>query len=397
MENKEKVRVIARSNVPDIVPGSKIIVVEYPFHLCNGKNATLLASQQFKLTDVEGKTQVINLYTCPICNNKFITNRNYRNLKRRYTNYSFELELATSTKELYKIAKQRGKYDTVELIEKGTIIYRGRPSHKCIYKNYQYVDFRGFLGEKKSRGSAYNLKKCNKCGKIFIRNDTYERSAYRYKKYHFVSLKEEARKKQIIEKQKAQPVIERNRYISPKDFLTRVNIFRCTNENHELIDITGGIRILDKTDHLAIVEFPAAYCKDCDKYYILESEYKKLKSKGIIVCKVVEREFWTNSTKNNPYNLNEESLLYILGYNVSAQEGLSNSQRWAILEIVVDEKILSKMEICSHLDYLINRSKSRSNMASAVSKWKLDKDHISKYGHSAKKVEAKTIRRNIYK
>lgn len=68
-----------------------------------------------------------------------------------------------------------------------------------------------------------------------------------------------------------------------------------------------------------------------------------------------------------------------MGYNVNAQENLLKSQRWRILEIIVDERILTRMEICSHLDYLIARSRRRSNFLAARSKWLEDRNHIINY------------------
>ena len=90
--------------------------------------------------------------------------------------------------------------------------------------------------------------------------------------------------------------------------------------------------------------------------------------------------------------MNQESVLHMLGYNVNAQENISQAQRWRILEIAVDENILTRVEICSHLDYLINRSKGRKNFENACSKWRADRNHIIKYNTGdIHMVEAKTV------
>ena len=86
-----------------------------------------------------------------------------------------------------------------------------------------------------------------------------------------------------------------------------------------------------------------------------------------------------------------------MGYNVNAQKNLSQSQRWGILEVIVDEKIMSRIEIASHLDYLINRSKYRRNLGEAVSKWRTDRNHIINYnGTNMKKIKAECIIKNTY-
>lgn len=77
----------------------------------------------------------------------------------------------------------------------------------------------------------------------------------------------------------------------------------------------------------------------------------------------------------------------MLGYNVNQQANLSQVQRWGILEIAVDEKIMTRMEICSHIDYLIKRSKNKKNFDLAISKWKADRNHISNCVMGSRKVE----------
>ena len=39
--------------------------------------------------------------------------------------------------------------------------------------------------------------------------------------------------------------------------------------------------------------------------------------------------------------------------------------------------ILSKAEVCSHLDYLIKRSKNNPSLRNAVSKWQDDREYVN--------------------
>jgi len=68
-----------------------------------------------------------------------------------------------------------------------------------------------------------------------------------------------------------------------------------------------------------------------------------------------------------------------MGYSVSQKRGLTNIQRKRILESLVDSKILTTSQICSHLDWLIHERRSRPNFDTAVSKWEEDRDHIKHY------------------
>lgn len=167
--------------------------------------------------------------------------------------------------------------------------------------------------------------------------------------------------------------------ISPKDFITRVNVFKCTSDNHKLVDIKCRVKVLSESGNVDTYVVPGAYCQTCDRYFMLDTEYKRLKQKGILICKVVEKEFWLNNGKQNDFNLNQESLLHMMGYNVSQQANLSKEQRWGILELIVDEEILTIMEIRSHLNWLIRRNQNNRNFDDARCKWQMDCEHLLNY------------------
>ena len=81
----------------------------------------------------------------------------------------------------------------------------------------------------------------------------------------------------------------------------------------------------------------------------------------------------------NGQKLARESILMQYGYNVSKVEGLSNESRQKILAIIIDNKILSKTEIISYLDFFINQRLSLNNMKDAVAKWKEDRKFVENY------------------
>ena len=106
-----------------------------------------------------------------------------------------------------------------------------------------------------------------------------------------------------------------------------------------------------------------------------------------MICKVVEKDFWIGTTKNNDYfNLSQESLLHMMGYNVNVQADLSKEQRWGLLELIVDEEILTVVEIRSHLNWLIRRNQNNQNFDDARRKWKMDSDHLATYNSSSIKI-----------
>ncbi len=393
---------IDKSTAPQIMPGAKIHVVKHPYHICNGKRVNLTALKKFKMKDIDGQIKIRRLHRCESCSNVFMTSNDYLQLKHKYKNYNFVLsedifeedKKETSHKERLEKFKERVADEKLEIIEKGTVIYHGvKAGHKCIENNYELVEFRAGLLDSSNRAVYFNLKKCNKCGKIFMKGNTYEKNRLRFlKNYEFRPAKE--KDPRIVHAKDFSAIMGYS--ISAKDFLTRTHTFQCSKKGHKIQDITAKVKILLSTGKVEVVEFPAAYCETCKKYFILENEFQKLKCKGIVVCKVVENEFWRNLENINPYNLNKESTLHILGYNVNSVANLTTAQRWAILEIAVDENILSKMEICSHLDYLIKRSRTRKNFEAAISKWREDREHIANYNNPELKVAVKSIKRNIY-
>lgn len=186
--------------------------------------------------------------------------------------------------------------------------------------------------------------------------------------------------------------------INPKDFVTRVNLCKCQNNNHKVIDIGCRIKVLNTSGNADFAVIPGAFCETCKRYFVLETEYQKLKNKNLIlVCKVVEKEFWASSGSGYA-TMNKESLLHILGYNVNAQNDIPKLQRWHLLELIVNEGILSATEICSHLQMLIRRTQNNRNFDNARKKWKEDYEHISSYQSTKRStVSAKSITHNQYK
>ena len=67
--------------------------------------------------------------------------------------------------------------------------------------------------------------------------------------------------------------------------------------------------------------------------------------------------------------LAQESILMQFGYNVSQQEGLSATSRQKILAVLIDNKIMTKNEIISYLDFFISQRSKQSRMEIAISKY----------------------------
>ena len=114
-------------------------------------------------------------------------------------------------------------------------------------------------------------------------------------------------------------------------------------------------------------------------YFILDSTYQNLKRKGIILCRVSDEKAYEKNGYVNEMHLAQESLLMQYGYNVSQIEDLSSMRRQKILAILIDNKIMSKSEIISYLDFFIRQRSSDSRMEIAISKWEADREFVEEY------------------
>lgn len=167
--------------------------------------------------------------------------------------------------------------------------------------------------------------------------------------------------------------------IGLKDFVVRGNVFACMHSGHKIDDINAIINIIDSDDKKQSVRIAAGYCKQCKIYFIMDSTYQKIKNKGIILCRVTDEKTYLKNGFTNGMQLAQESILMQYGYNVSQTEGLSATRRQKILAVIIDNKIMSKSEIISYLDFFISQRSSRSNMEIAISKWETDREFVENY------------------
>ncbi len=286
---------------------------------------------------------------------------------------------------------EKRHFEIDSMIAKGTAIFVGE--HQCVSQEIKVINFDGILINDNGENISVPLKRCIMCGKTIIQPDIMKGICKNnsFSLYHFMGAHhgEEFNKTNT-----------KIHDITPKHFLTRTNIGKlCVKDGHKLTDIKARIKVLSSPGKVNEVIIPAAHCERCDKYYILESHYQMVKRQGVIICKVVEEKFWRRDNNGISYsNLNKESVLHIMGYNVSEVIGLTSIQRHRILEMIVDEHILSRMEICNHLDWLIERNSYRDNFKYAIEKWTDDREYIANYNTKDMKiVDVGVVTRRTYK
>lgn len=190
--------------------------------------------------------------------------------------------------------------------------------------------------------------------------------------------------KPIQEPKKEEPQI-----IGVADFLVRTTNYACTNKDHNLkrikalVNVFSGQKMFETT-------IDAAFCPECNKYYILERDYQLLRLRGRICCKVVEiDELLRSGLTFNSWQ--EKSLLRIYGYNVNKNENLTQEERQRILSFVLENGIMTSYEIINHLEWQISTREGRLNMSDAISKWEDDIRYVRNYQYVNATVRVRSI------
>ena len=172
--------------------------------------------------------------------------------------------------------------------------------------------------------------------------------------------------------------------INVKDFVVRRSTFKCRHDDHKLQNIDAIIKIIDRNGNISETRVSAGYCPNCNVYFIMESTYQNLKTRGTPICRVSdEKAYLSNDTLFNGGHLAQESILKQYGYSVSQEEGLTSARRQKILALLVDNKVLTRSEIISYLDFFINQRKHQFKYEKAIDKWESDREFISEYKSGA--------------
>lgn len=162
-----------------------------------------------------------------------------------------------------------------------------------------------------------------------------------------------------------------------ENFLIRTTTMHCTNQEHHLQRIKALVYI-DTGKAIKQEEVEAGFCIECNQYFITEVEYQKLCRKGRVCCRVVTLPEYQEISKVKDFNLAGVSLLRSYGYNVNAQNNLSDAERRRILSFIVENKIESIDRIIGFLEWLIRRNSS-VKLQAARSKWNKDLDYMRSY------------------
>ncbi len=155
---------------------------------------------------------------------------------------------------------------------------------------------------------------------------------------------------------------------------------KCVYEEHTLVNINAIIRVLTNSNRVVDIVVPAVHCKECNQYIILKSDFKSIKLKGTLLCRVIdETPEYIAKHKSSSYS-GTESRVHFLGYNVIKQGyNYTFEQRKIILANIIENYGITKHEILSMLDTNIARKINLPNYKDAVAKWRQDREFVANY------------------
>lgn len=186
------------------------------------------------------------------------------------------------------------------------------------------------------------------------------------------------------------PAYHKNKTNKKKDDISNIGITaivlsdnrKCVNARHTLIDMQAKLRISTyQTGRIQLYEIPAAYCDQCELYFVLKNDFKIAKKKGIILCPVIDRTQKYLQKHQNKVLTSSESRIHQLGYNVVKDNGYTNEQRHMVLANIIENTDISQHEVKSLIARCIAQHKNQPNYSDSIKCWKNDLEFIANYKH----------------
>ena len=177
--------------------------------------------------------------------------------------------------------------------------------------------------------------------------------------------------------------------IKVSECIIRGSDYPCIMKRHITKQVSGIVCVL-VNGQIIEEETSLLYCNDCKKYYMSEYEYKRLKQKGIICCQIIERDKPMGQS-NDILNLAQRSLLMNYGYSVDSRFDITKKERQTILSFLMENNIVSTVEVKTFIEWLIKFNGSKKSMKEAVLKWEEDLFFIRNYKKDNVKIRVSKI------
>lgn len=138
-------------------------------------------------------------------------------------------------------------------------------------------------------------------------------------------------------------------------YMYRNYIFCERKKQHKIEHVFSNILLHDGNTTNKNV----AFCRCCNRYYINEEIICDLARRGQFIKYKLHQDYSCNDTSINGWQ--EESILKMYGYTVSATNNLSSQRRQSILFYLMDNEIISYSKIIDHLSFCIEIREGRKD------------------------------------
>lgn len=166
-------------------------------------------------------------------------------------------------------------------------------------------------------------------------------------------------------------IYNKKHIIKIKDAMVRTDNLKCVQNDHSLRRIDAIVGVIDDVTHRCVeTKIDVYYCEICNRYYITEQTFIRLKNRGYICCRIIDIKELNPQNKYSSWA--EESTLKQYGYTVDSKANLSQEKRLSILSLIIDCEIMTKTRIIEFLSWLIAQNSNRKNMEKVVGKWRDD-------------------------
>ena len=178
----------------------------------------------------------------------------------------------------------------------------------------------------------------------------------------------------------------REKQIEYSDTVVVASSLICNSRTHSILPYTGIIKLLSSDNTIINYKIYVGYCRDCDKYYIFDRDYKNMLKEGTPLCNVYDRNKPIGSN-NVPFRYKSQSVLNAMGYTVSKNIDLNSKARQKILTEALQKNLFSIHDLLDFLNWLVSMHKNQVRYSDAVDKWNEDIEFVEEY----RKNERKTV------
>lgn len=174
------------------------------------------------------------------------------------------------------------------------------------------------------------------------------------------------------------PILKQNDFVSPEAGLYMFQslcLISCNMQNHIVIPKLYEVDLIGDSSQITV---PVHFCITCGRCFIgakTLAVYEKMYGKFFVP---INRE--KNQELGNSFfsELNTESLLHSLGYNV-VEGKMTEKERRDLLVYLVQNQKISYFHVCRDLENAIRIFRDVETHQMAVNKWMADLKYISEY------------------